>query len=168
MRVSILAALVVFAVAGTAFAQDGRIKFPADYRSSFTNYLNLDRTQNDDQIIHLYANDVAMKGMKESGTFPNGSILIGEVYKAKKDAKGEVIESQLGQRIRDKFAVIAVMEKQAGWGANFSEEHKNGDWDFAAFKPDGSVAGKDLNACRACHAPLTEVDHVFSFEHFGG
>lgn len=168
MRVSMLAGLAALAVAGTAFAQDAKIKFPADYRSTFTNYLNLDRTQNDDQIIHLYANDVAMKGMSETGKFPNGSVLIGEIYKAQKDQNGEVVESQLGQRIRDKFALIAVMEKQAGWGAKFSEEHKNGDWDFAAFKPDGSVAGKDLNACRACHAPLTDVDHVFSFEHFGG
>ena len=168
MRLTILTGLAALTIAGAAVADDARIKFPADYRSTYTNYLNLDRVQNDDQIIHLFANDIAMKGMKETGKYPNGSVLVGEVYKARKDEKGEVIESELGQRIRGKFALIAVMEKQAGWGANFKEEHKNGDWDFAAFKPDGSVATeKDLNECRVCHAPLTESDHVFSFEHFG-
>ena len=66
------------------------------------------------------------------------------------------------------MALIAVMEKQPGWGAKFDEEHRNGDWDFAAFKPDGSVAAsKDLNDCRACHASLVKEDHVFSVEHIG-
>lgn len=167
MRLKFLIGLAALTIAGTAVAEDERIKYPANYKETYTNYLNIDRTQNDDQVIHLFANDIAMKGMKETGKYPNGSILVGEVYKAKKDDKGEVIESELGVRIRGKLALIAVMEKQAGWGANFAEEHKNGDWDFAAFKPDGSVAGKDLNECRACHAPLTESDHVFSFEHFG-
>jgi hypothetical protein len=60
------------------------------------------------------------------------------------------------------------MQKQEGWGANFKEEHRNGDWGFAAFKPDGTEAkSKDLNKCRACHSPLTHADHVFSFEHVG-
>lgn len=168
MRRMLLTGLAALAIAGTAFAEDTKIKLPADYRSTFTNYLNIDRTQNDDQIIHMFANDIAEKGMKETGKFPNGSVLVAEVYKAKKDDKGEVIESQLGSRIRGKFALIAIMEKQAGWGANFSEEHRNGDWDFAAYKPDGTLhTGKDLDACRACHAPLTDQDHVFSFEHIG-
>ena len=167
MRLKFLIGLAALTIAGTAVAEDARIKYPAGYKETYTNYLNVDRTQNDDQVIHLFANDIAMKGMKETGKYPNGSILVGEVYKAKKDDKGEVIESELGVRIRGKLALIAVMEKQEGWGANFAEEHKNGDWDFAAFKPDGSVAGKDLNECRVCHAPLTESDHVFSFEHFG-
>lgn len=167
MKLSIVSALTALIISTTAQADDTRIKLPADYKSTFTNYLNLDRIQNDDQIIHLYANDIAMKGRDASGKFPNGSIVIGEVYKAKKDKNGDVIESELGQRIRGKLAVIAVMEKQEGWGKDFSEEHKNDDWDFAAFKPDGTDAKKDLNSCRACHAPLGEQDHLFSFEHIG-
>ena len=160
-------ALILLAapVSAPASADDSRIAFPADYRSTFVNYLNLDRTQNDDQVIHLYANRVALDGVKATGEFPQGSVLVGEVYKAEKDQNGNVIESALGQRIRGPLALVAVMEKQAGWGETFSEEHRNGDWDFAAFKPDGTDAEKDLNACRACHAPLGELKHVFSYEH---
>ena len=161
----IIALKAVVLLAAPALAEDPRIAFPKDYRTSFVNYLNLDRTQNDDQIIHLYANQIALDGIEATGDFPDGSILIGEVYKAKKDADGEVIESALGQRIRGPLALVAVMEKQTGWGEKFSEEHRNGDWDFAAFKPDGAVADKDLNECRACHAPLVEMKHVFSIEH---
>jgi len=166
MRLLILSVLVITALAKVTFAEDMRIKLPEDYRSKYTNYLNLDRTQEEDQVIHLYANDIAMEGMGENGEFPNGSILVGEVYKAKKDEDGEVIESLLGHRIPEKFALIAIMEKREGWGSDFKEEHKNGDWDFAAFNPDGTIASsKDLNECRTCHAPLTDADHVFSFEH---
>ena len=168
MRLFIIAITALLVVPIIALAQEARIKLPTDYRSQFTNYLSLDRVQNHDQIIRLFANDVAMEGMKDGGKFSSGSILVAEVYKAKKDENGDVIESELGRRVRDKFALIAVMEKQPGWGEDFKAEHKNGDWDFAAFKPDGSVAAsKDLNACRACHAPLGKSDHVFSFEHIG-
>ena len=168
MRLLFLAISVLFAVPFVALAQDPKIKLPTNYKSEFTNYLSLDRVQNHDQIIRLFANDIAMKGMNDGSEFPYGSVLVAEVYKAKKDANGEVVKSELGRRVRDKFALIAVMEKQPGWGDGFEAQYKNGDWDFAAFKPDGSVAAsKDLNACRSCHAPLTKSDHVFSFEHIG-
>lgn len=150
-----------------ALAEDtpSKIKFPENYKTTFTNYLSLDRTQNDDQIIRLFANDLALKTFKETGEFPDGSVIVAEIYKAKKDKDGEVIESDLGRRIRDKFALIAVMEKRKGFGDDLPDNLKNGDWDFATFKPDGSVAKKDLNGCRACHAPLKDQQHVFSIEH---
>jgi len=159
---------VLFSISGAVPAadeNDARIDFPENYRAEFENYLSLDRVQNHDQIIHLFANDIAAHGMRTTGEFPEGSILVGEVYKAKKDEDGKVIESDLGQRIHDGLALIAVMEKRSGWGDRFPVELRNGDWDMAAFKPDGARANKDLNECRACHAPLTETDHVFSFEH---
>lgn len=165
IRLTGLIALSCILNAAIAVAEDSPIQFPADYKTAFTNYLNLDRTQNPDQIIHLYANDIALQGMRETGEFPDGSILVGEIYKAKTDQNGKIIESKLGQRIIDKFALVAVMEKQAGWGERFPAGLKNGDWDFAAFKPDGTPAEKDLNSCRACHAPLADSQHTFSYEH---
>ncbi len=57
------------------------------------------------------------------------------------------------------------MQREQGFNANAPEGLKTGDWDFAAFKPDGSDAGKDLNTCRACHTPLTDTNFLFSYEH---
>lgn len=146
-------------------AEEQKIAFPEDYRSTFTNYLSLDRTQNPDQIIRLYANDIAMQGPGDDGKLPYGSILVGEVYKAKLDDKGEVMTSSLGRRIADKFALVAVMQREEGWGEQHSEEIRNGNWEMAAFKPDGNAADKDLNACLACHAPLGDTNFVFSYDH---
>ena len=157
--------LVLGLMAGAAYADEARIAFPADYKTAFANYLKLDRVQNEDQIIHLFANDIALNAAAAGKELPNGSILVGEIYAARKDKDGNVMTSSLGLRIRDKLAAVAVMQKGDGWGARFPDDLRNGDWDFAIFSPDGKRLDKDLNACRQCHAPLADKQHVFSIEH---
>lgn len=143
-----------------------RVAFPEGYAKAFTNYLSLDRTQNDDQVIRLFANEKALAAAKAGEPLPSGSVLAAEIYKAVKNDKGEVIESSLGRRLRGPMAAVAVMEKRDGWGKDLAEDVRNGDWDFAIFKPSGErIAGKDINSCRACHAPLTDTQHLFSLEH---
>jgi len=164
----ITAAIVAASIVGRmALADEAGVAFPSDYASKFTNYLSSDRVQNPDQIIRLFANDVAMSGAMQGKALPDGSVLVGEIYAAKKDADGKVIVSSLGRRVSDKLVAVAVMEKRKGWGQRFPEELRNGDWDFAIFNPKGEKLDKDLNACRSCHAPLTSTDHLFSIEHIG-
>ncbi len=168
MRIGLTAAAAASLLFSTvAVAKDDAISFPADYRTTYTNYLSLDRTQNHDQVIRLFGNDLAMQGPGADGKLPYGSVLVGEVYKAKLDAEGNVIESELGRRVRDKFALVAVMQREKGFGDDLPAGLRNGNWEFATFKPDGSVAAKDLNACRACHAPHEETNFLFSIEHLG-
>ncbi|MCB1527129.1 MAG: cytochrome P460 family protein [Hyphomicrobiaceae bacterium] len=167
LRVMFLTAVVLAISANAqapASAQDATA-FPADYKTKFTNYLSLDRTQNNDQIIRLFANDKALAAAKAGEKLPDGSVIVGEIYKARLDKDGKPVVSTLGRKIRDKLAVIAVMERRDGFGKDLPQELQNDGWDFAAFKPDGSSAGKDLNQCRACHAPLTDTQHLFSLQH---
>ncbi len=164
MRRSLIAIATLAGFSTLVAAAEPRISFPADYKS-FKNYLSLDRTGNENQVIRLFANDIAAAGPSKDGSLPDGSILVGEIYKAKLNDKGEVIESSLGRRIRGKLAAIAVMEKRQGWGEAFSDDLRNGDWDFAVFSPDGNRLKKDLNSCRSCHAPLKDTDHLFSIDH---
>lgn len=158
-------AVLSLCAASLAAADEHRVRFPADYATQFSNYLSLDRIQNPDQTIRLFANDTAMGGAGEDGSLPNGSVLVAEIYSAVKDADGNVVTSELGRRIRGGMAAIAVMEKQEGWGEAYPEPLRNGDWDFAVFSPEGERLDKDLNACRSCHAPLKDRDHVFSHKH---
>ena len=58
----VLAAITAYLFASLAFAQGNAIAYPSDYKLQFTNYLSLDRTLNEEQIIRLYANDIALKG----------------------------------------------------------------------------------------------------------
>lgn len=147
-----MVSLLVLSV--TTHADEETVAFPENYRQTFTNYLSLDRTRNPDQVIRLFANDIAMQGPGEDGKMPFGSILVAEVFKAKLDSEDKVILSSPGRRIRDKFALVAVMQREKGWGEQYPEGVRNGNWEMAAFKPDGSKADKDLAACFACHAPL--------------
>lgn len=156
-------AVALLVTSGAAHAEG--LSFPADYKQSFTNYLSLDRTQNADQIIRLFANDKTIAAAKAGQEIPDGAIIVGEIYKAKLGADGKPIVSALGRKVRDKLAVIAVMQKKAGSGKDLPPELQNDGWEFAAFKPDGTDAGKNLNECRACHAPLKDTQHLFSIEH---
>lgn len=161
-----LFSLVMTLLAPLAFAGPENIKLPEDYQATFTNYVTADRlSPNDDQIIKLFANDTALSGPRTNGALPNGSIIVGEIYKAKRGKDGNVIESALGRRIRDKLAAIVVLQKEEGWGAGYPDNLKMGDWEFAAFSPDGKPAKKDFNKCRECHVPLKETDFLFSYEH---
>ena len=71
--------LALTLIASAAVAGDERIAFPSTYKSTFTNYLNLDRIQNEDQIIHLFANDIASDAAQAVRELPNGSGLVGEI-----------------------------------------------------------------------------------------
>ncbi|MGB0867228.1 MAG: cytochrome P460 family protein, partial [Granulosicoccaceae bacterium] len=122
-------------------------------------------TQNPDQIIHLFADDTALSEQDEGGQLPYGATLVAEIYKAKKDDKGEVIESALGERLQGALAAVAVMQRREGADADYPEDARNDDWDFAIFKPNGEKLDKDLVACAACHAPLADRHHLFSYQH---
>lgn len=161
MITAICAAVTAFTI---AYAKDSEIAFPADYKS-YKNYLSLDRTGNADQVIRLFANDKAKAGAGADGGLPDGSVLVGEIYKARLDADGKPVVSSLGRRIRDKLAAIAVMEKRAGCCGDRPEEFRTGEWDFAVFSPDGKRLNKDLNGCRGCHNPLKDTDFLFSYDH---
>ncbi len=166
IKKAIAIVLLGLTVSSAAFADGERVTYPKDYRTSLENYLSLDRTMNDDQVIRLFTSKEALAAAKAGEKIPDGTVVVAEVYKAKKDKDGKVIESALGRRMRDKFAAIAVMKKGAGWGKTIPEEFRNGDWDFAVFSPAGErLAKKDLNKCRSCHMPLADTQHLFSLEH---
>ena len=149
----------------TPAVADDRVALPGNYRESFVEYLSLDRVQNHDQFIRLFANSIALAGADENGELEDGSLLVAEVYSVVKDENGDVATSALGRRIKDQMILIAVMEKRDGWAITSQSTIDVGDWDFGAYKPDGTLAGKDLDACRACHAPLASSDFLFSIEH---
>lgn len=163
MRILILVFMLMGLIAPAV--ADERVALPQDYRETFTEYLALDRVQNPDQFIRLFADETAMRGVDASGNLPDRSVLVAEVYSVRKDSDGKVKTSALNRRIKDKLLLIAVMEKRAEFGASPASPIPTGDWDFAAYKPNGDVAPKNLDECRACHSPLTTTDFVFSIEH---
>jgi len=154
--------------AGTAIAEDVTLDLPADYKTAFDNYLISDRLGQEDQVISLFANDTAREGARADGKLPYGSVIVGEIYAAKADADGNILESELGRRIAAELKAIVVMERQEGWDDQYPDELKVGDWEFEVFSPAGENLAKDTTACRECHHPLTDTEFTWSYAHIGG
>lgn len=139
------------------------VQFPGDYKTSFEQYSSRDR-QAKKQIVDLYANAVATESAKDGAPLDPGSVLVMEVYKAKTDDQGNVVTKADGGFEKGALAAIVAMEKRAGWGTDYAEDVRNGEWEYAKFSPDGVLAGADATACLQCHKPLAASDFLFSFD----
>ncbi len=141
------------------------VKVPADYKETFTNYATINRSENV-QVAKLYANDVAVS-QGDEGTLPvgPGSVIIMEVYKVKKDSKGEALVDDDGLYISDKLAAIAVMERKEDWPTSFPPAHRVGGWGFSIFQSDGVTPKENNLDCVTCHTPLAEQQYMFSYSY---
>lgn len=152
------------AVPFMALAGPEQVTLPDDYRQQFTHYDSRDR-DNPEQIAELYANDVALESAQDGPPLDHGSILVMEIYKAKLGEDGQPVTGDDGRRIKDSLSVIAVMQKEEGWGAQYPPELRNDDWQYAFFTPDDhTLVERDYTGCFECHKPLEEQDFVFSFD----
>lgn len=159
----LVAGAALVGLAATALAGPERINFPADYKTSFTQYHSGER-MNGEQYAMIYANDVAMQAARDGGAMPNGAQVVMEIYKPKMDADGEPMRDSNDSLMQGDLAAIAVMETGAGWGAAYPEDIRSGDWDFGLFNTDGSIKAEDSTACAECHAPYGDSAYMHSYE----
>ncbi|MEM7026269.1 MAG: cytochrome P460 family protein [Pseudomonadota bacterium] len=165
MRGSWTVGLFLGMFAAGAAAGPENVQWPAAYKDTYTYYYEGDRLTTEKQSIRIYANPVALEGAESDGKLPYGSVLVAELYSVKLDGDGNPIESALGRRVIDKLAAIAVMERGEGFDAEYGEDLKVGDWEFAVFSPAGERLDKAVTACRECHHPLTNTEFVWSYDH---
>jgi plastocyanin len=129
-----------------------RVGFPAGYKDSFKLLYVFDNFQNR-QIRAVYGNDVAASVRPgQSFNFPYGSIILFESYTVKQDASGEPVLDDNGRFTPDNLTTIFVMRKEKGFGEDY-KELRNGEWEYAAYRPDGTVstAPSATGSCALCH-----------------
>ena len=164
--IAALAALgcaALFAI--SAKAGGDLIKFPDDYAKGVL-YTTVDRADNK-QFRELYVSPpAAIEAAKKGQALPSGTVLTLVQFAAKLDASGNPEKDPNGRFIKDKLLGYTVMEKRTGWGAEYPETIRNGEWEYQAFRADKSVnTGAKLENCFTCHKPLgTNVDYVFSYD----
>ncbi len=57
------------------------------------------------------------------------------------------------------------MEKRTGWGTEYPDNVRNGEWEYQAFKADKTPnTAANLTACFNCHKPYDKQDFVFLFD----
>ncbi len=129
-----------------------RVGFPSAYRSTFKLLYVFDNYQNR-QIRAVYGNSIAASVTPgQVFNFPYGSIILFESYTVQEDANGEPLLDGNGRFIPNVLNTLFVMRKERGFGADY-RELRNGEWEYVAYRPDGTYATppSGTGACAQCH-----------------
>jgi len=165
-RASVLAALGVgvAALAVTAQAGGDKVAFPASYDKGVM-YWSLDRADNK-QRREYYAPAAALDAAKKGDPLPQGTVITVAQYAAQLDAQGNPVKDPNGRFVKTSNIVgYTVMEKRAGWGTDYPEAQRNGEWEYQAFRADKTAnPNANLTACFNCHKPQAGQDFVFSYQ----
>jgi len=144
--------------------KDGDLALPADYKSWPTFLMNIDKEQNK-QVRDLYINKIGA-GTSAGQVFPNGTVMVMEIYKAKEQADGNLEKGPDGKLVKGNLAKVFIMGKGEGWGQDVPDNMKTGAWVFSAAGPDGKPIAEDFTKCRACHVPLAQKDFVHRYDEY--
>ena len=128
------------------------VRFPSGYQATYTLFYTFDNYQNR-QIRKVYGNPVAASVKPgEVFNFPYGSIILFESYSVQEDAAGEPLLDSNGRFVPNALTTIFVMRKERGFGADY-KELRNGEWEYVAYRPDGSYSTQPsgTGSCALCH-----------------
>jgi hypothetical protein len=157
-------ALTAALLLGTAvsFAGADKVAFPSGYKE-WRLYAMSDRPDNK-TVRDIYANAVAVRAGQVARPLPSGSVLSMDVYQAKLDDKGDPLKGPDGRFVKGGLVGVFVMEKRAGWGAEYPDSLRNGEWEYARFAPNGTRQNVDTKPCFECHKPESAKDYVFTLD----
>ena len=151
-----IAGAMVVCFSSTVFAGGERIDFPTEYKTTFIQYWEGARV-NGEQYGIAFANDNVIAAMSAGNPLGDGAQIVMEIYQLITDDDGNPAPGDL--------AAIGVMQNKAGWGEAYSEDIRNGDWDYGLFTADGGIRNADATPCLTCHKPLGEAtSFTFTFE----
>jgi Cytochrome P460 len=161
------AALGIIAVSMLAVqvrAGGDKVAFPENFAGG-TLYTTVDRADNKQYRELFVSPPAALDAAKKGEPLPSGTVLTLVQYAAKLDPQGNPEKDANGRFIKTNIVAYTVMEKRTGWGSEYPDNVRNGDWEYQAFKADKTPnTGANLTACFNCHKPLDKQDFVFSYD----
>jgi hypothetical protein len=161
--VAAIAAAAALGLAVSARAGGDKVAFPETYKSGVL-YTVVDRPDVK-QYRELYASPAAIEAAKKGEPLPDGTVLTLVQYGALLTAAGDPQKDANGRFIKGNLVAYAVMEKRAGWGTEYPDNVRNGEWEYQVFSKDKAVNDKaNLTACFTCHKPIDKQDFVFSYD----
>lgn len=140
----VVAALVVAMLSSSVQAQANRVTtFPDDF-DQMVMYGDYSRGSGGELAYALLETiEIAKSGMR----LPAGTRLVLEIYN--------------DNALTDYF----VMEKGEGWGLDYAEEQRTGDWHFQQFDPGRQVRRTAFaDRCQSCHQGAAGNDFMFTYD----
>ena len=157
--------LALASVPGSAGPE--KIAFPANYKDHVL-YATVDRYDNK-QYRELYGTADAVKAVREGKPIPSGTVLTLVQYKTQVDAAGTPVTDANGRFVKGDLVGVTVMEKRTGWGTEYPDDIRNGEWEYSAFTADLRFNDKaNYKACLQCHKPHAKQDYVISLARLSG
>jgi len=156
-------------LAATSVAGPEKITFPTGWEQ-WERYGVVDR-HDTKQYRELYTKGEVVKAVRDGKPIPHGAVLVMAICAAQLDDKGSPARDANGRFMKGKPIGVTVMEKRQGWGAEYPAEMRNGEWEYAAFLPDGqpnAKANANIKNCFVCHKPHEKQDFVMSLASLSG
>ena len=110
--------------------KDGELPLAADYKS-WPVFLKDVQRPDAKQVRDIYINTVGSK-TAAGKPFPNGTVSVMELYKAKENADGTLSKGADGKLEKGALLKVFVMGKGEGWGESAPAGMKNGDWKYSS------------------------------------
>lgn len=137
------------------------VKFPADYEKAVK--YGVVSNPNNKLYREFYTSKDAVDAVKAGKAVPSGTWIVMKSFKAKLDASGAPLKGADGHFEKDELAAYAVMEKRAGWGTEYPDGLRNGEWEYQAFTAAKAVNDKaNIKGCFECHKPKDGDDYLFT------
>lgn len=156
-----LVALSAVALSTGAWAGPEKVKFPHDYLKGVL-YQTVDRADVK-QYRELYTQREVVEAVRNGRPIPAGAVITLVQWSVHQDEKGVPLKGPDGRFLKKEIIAHTVMEKQAGWGAEYPAEMRNGEWEYQAFNAQGVPNPKaNIKACFQCHLPHAKQDFVIS------
>ncbi len=159
------------AIAFSALAGADKVAYPEgfDQKDKGALYSIVDRHDNK-QYRELWASPPNVVDLAREGKpIPSGTVLTLVQYKAQLDAAGNPAKDANGRFIKGDLVAYTVMEKRAGWGTEYPDALRNGEWEYQAFGPDKKANEKaNIKGCFECHKPHAGQDFVISLASLKG
>lgn len=137
-----LALCAAFASASAAYAEPNNVTFPEDLEA-----LELYTTVTRGNIFeNVYTSHEALDAIQQGQHLPNGTQVVLEIFR----------DEELWR--------LFVMEKGKGWGEEYDEASRTGDWQFQWYWPDGTINMEENTArCRSCHMSREDRSYMFTY-----
>src|SRR5215813_218826 len=161
---SIAGAAAALAAIGPVRAGGDKVAFPESHAAGVL-FTTVDRADNK-QFREFYTSAAALDAAKKGEPLPSGTVITMRQYAAKLDAQGNPEKDANGRFVKGNLIGYAIMEKRTGWGSEYPENVRNGEWEYQAFRADKTPnPNANLANCFTCHKPIPPgQDFVYSYD----
>lgn len=151
-------------ISASVQADGDKVTFPASYAQGVV-YMTQDRADNK-QVRDYYTSQAAIDAAKKGEALPEGTVITVVQYAAQLDPQGNPAKDANGRFMKTSNIVgYTVMEKEKGWGADYPEAKRNGEWEYRVFRADKTPnANANLDACFNCHKPQAGKDYTYTYD----